>query len=34
MDQKLNEISEKLFRAKFEYLGEREKEIALHVAEK
>jgi uncharacterized membrane protein len=34
MDQNINEISEKLFHAKFECLGEREKEIALHLAEK
>lgn len=34
MDQKVKEISEKLFRAKYEYLGEREKKIALHLAER
>jgi uncharacterized membrane protein len=34
MDQKINEISEKLFHAKFEQLGEREKKIALHLAQK
>lgn len=34
MDQKISEISEKLFHAKFEHLGEREKKIALHLAEK
>jgi uncharacterized membrane protein len=34
MDQKINEISEKLFQAKFERLGEREKEIVLRLAGK
>jgi uncharacterized membrane protein len=34
MDQKINEISEKIFHAKFEQLEEREKEIALHLAQK
>ena len=34
MDQKVNEISEKLFHKKYEQLGEREKKIAHHLAEK
>ena len=34
MDQKLNEISEKLFRSTYEHLDEREKKIALHLAER
>ena len=34
MDQNVNEIAEKLFHKKYEQLGEREKKIALHLAEK
>ncbi len=34
MDQKINEIAEKLFRTKFEQLEEREKKIILHLAGK
>ncbi len=34
MSQKVNEISEKLFHKKYEQLGEREKKIAHHLAEK
>jgi len=34
MDQKIKEILEKLFHSKYEHLGEREKKIALHLAEK
>jgi uncharacterized membrane protein len=34
MNQKASEISEKLFRTKYEYLGEREKKVAHHLAER
>ena len=34
MNQKVNEISEKLFRTKYERLGEREKKVAHHLAER
>lgn len=34
MNQKIREITEKLFHKKYELLGEREKEIARHLAEK
>ena len=34
MNQKLDEISEKLFRKKYEQLGEREKRVAHHLAER
>ncbi len=33
MDQKVSEISEKLFRRKYEQLSEREKKVARHLAE-
>ena len=34
MDQNVNEIAEKLFHKKYEQLGEREKEVALRLAER
>ena len=34
MDQKLSEISEKLFRRKYEQLNEREKKVADRLAER
>jgi uncharacterized membrane protein len=34
MDQKVREISEKHFRTKYEQLGEREKKVARHLAER
>jgi uncharacterized membrane protein len=34
MDQKVSEIAEKLFHKKYEQLGEREKEVALRLAER
>jgi uncharacterized membrane protein len=34
MDQKVREISEKYFRMKYEQLGEREKKVARHLAER
>ena len=34
MNQKEGEISEKLFRTKYEHLGEREKKVAHHLAER
>jgi uncharacterized membrane protein len=34
VDQKVREISEKHFRTKYEHLGEREKKVARHVAER
>ncbi len=34
MNQKVDEISEKLFRTKYEQLGEREKKVAHHLAER
>lgn len=34
MNQKANEISEKLFRTKYELLGEREKKVVHHLAER
>ena len=34
MNQKVDEISEKLFRKKYEQLGEREKKVAYHLAER
>jgi len=34
MDQKVSDISEKLFRRKYEQLIEREKEVARHLAER
>ena len=34
MDQKVSEISEKLFHKKYEQLGEREKKVALRLAER
>ena len=34
MNQKLNEISEKLFHLKYEHLGEQEKHVAHHLAER
>lgn len=34
MNQKAHDISEKLFRTKYEQLGEREKKVARHLAEK
>jgi uncharacterized membrane protein len=34
MNQKVSEISEKLFHTKYEHLGEREKKVAHHLAER
>ena len=34
MNQKVDEISEKIFRKKYEHLGEREKKVAHHLAER
>jgi uncharacterized membrane protein len=34
MNQKVNDIAEKLFRTKYEQLGEREKKVARHLAER
>jgi len=34
MDQKVREISEKHFRTKYEQLGEREKKVARHLADR